>query len=96
MVTLNIILVIAILGYFGVETTTFAALFAAAGVAVGLWRFSILVLRLWYSWCVPIVTRITTGRFTLTPIRLFASHSAQRDFQFRNSTWRFATKQGMA
>jgi small conductance mechanosensitive channel len=35
-VTLNIILVIAILGYFGVETTTFAALFAAAGVAVGL------------------------------------------------------------
>lgn len=35
-VTLNIILVIAILGYFGVETTTFAALFAAAGVAIGL------------------------------------------------------------
>ena len=35
-VTLNIILVIAILGYFGVETTTFAALFAATGVAVGL------------------------------------------------------------
>ena len=28
-VTLNIILVVAILGYFGVETTTFAALFAA-------------------------------------------------------------------
>jgi small conductance mechanosensitive channel len=35
-VTLNIILVVAILGYFGVETTTFAALFAAAGVAIGL------------------------------------------------------------
>ena len=35
-VILNIILVIAILGYFGVETTTFAALFAAAGVAIGL------------------------------------------------------------
>jgi small conductance mechanosensitive channel len=35
-VTLNIILVIAILGYFGLETTTFAALFAAAGVAIGL------------------------------------------------------------
>ena len=34
-VTLNIILVVAILGYFGVETTTFAALFAAAGVAIG-------------------------------------------------------------
>jgi small conductance mechanosensitive channel len=35
-VTLNIALVIAILGYFGVETTTFAALIAAGGVAIGL------------------------------------------------------------
>lgn len=35
-VTLNIVLVVAILGYFGVETTTFAALIASAGVAVGL------------------------------------------------------------
>lgn len=35
-VTLNILLVIGILGYFGIQTTTFAALFAAAGVAVGL------------------------------------------------------------
>jgi small conductance mechanosensitive channel len=35
-VTLNIILVIAILGYFGVETTSFAAIIAAAGVAIGL------------------------------------------------------------
>jgi small conductance mechanosensitive channel len=34
-VTLNIILVIAILGYFGVETTSFAALIAAAGIAIG-------------------------------------------------------------
>jgi small conductance mechanosensitive channel len=34
-VTLNIALVIAILGYFGVETTTFAALLAGAGVAIG-------------------------------------------------------------
>src|SRR5262249_50440642 len=34
--TLNIILVVGILGYFGVQTTTFAALFAAAGVAVGM------------------------------------------------------------
>jgi small conductance mechanosensitive channel len=31
-VTLNIVLVIAILGYFGVETTSFAAIIAAAGV----------------------------------------------------------------
>ena len=35
-VTLNIILVVAILGYFGVETTTFAAILAAAGVAIGM------------------------------------------------------------
>ena len=34
-VTLNIILVIAILGYFGVETTSFAALIAAMGIAIG-------------------------------------------------------------
>lgn len=31
----NIALVVSILGYFGVETTTFAALVAAAGVAIG-------------------------------------------------------------
>src|SRR5215472_15439638 len=35
-IVLNIILVIAILGIFGVETTTFAAILAAAGVAIGL------------------------------------------------------------
>lgn len=35
-VILNVALVVAILGYFGVETTTFAAILAAAGVAIGL------------------------------------------------------------
>jgi small conductance mechanosensitive channel len=35
-VTLNIALVVGILGYFGVETTSFAALLAAGGVAIGL------------------------------------------------------------
>ena len=35
-VTLNVILVVAILGYFGVETTSFAAILAAAGVAIGM------------------------------------------------------------
>lgn len=35
-VLLNCALVVAILGYFGVETTTFAALFAAAGIAIGM------------------------------------------------------------
>src|SRR5215831_6271806 len=34
-VVLNIILIVAILGYFGVQTTTFAALIAAMGLAVG-------------------------------------------------------------
>lgn len=34
-VALNIALVIAILGYFGVETTSFAALIAAIGIAIG-------------------------------------------------------------
>ncbi|MGO8796217.1 MAG: mechanosensitive ion channel family protein [Candidatus Sulfotelmatobacter sp.] len=33
---LNIALIIAILGFFGVETTSFAALIAAAGVAIGM------------------------------------------------------------
>jgi len=35
-VLLNVVLVVAILGYFGVETTSFAALIAAGGVAIGL------------------------------------------------------------
>ena len=34
-VALNITLVVAILGYFGVQTTTFAALIAAMGLAIG-------------------------------------------------------------
>jgi small conductance mechanosensitive channel len=35
-VTLNVVLVVAILGYFGVETTSFAAILAAGGVAIGM------------------------------------------------------------
>lgn len=35
-VTLNIVLVIGILGYFGIQTTSFAALIAAAGIAIGM------------------------------------------------------------
>ena len=34
-VTLNILLVVGILGYFGIQTTSFAALIATAGVAIG-------------------------------------------------------------
>ncbi|MEY3201736.1 MAG: hypothetical protein RIR70_1286 [Pseudomonadota bacterium] len=34
-VTLNVLLVIGVLGYFGVQTTTFAALIAGAGIAIG-------------------------------------------------------------
>lgn len=35
-VLLNVLLVVGILGYFGIQTTTFAALLAAAGVAIGM------------------------------------------------------------
>src|SRR5688500_1969676 len=35
-VILNAVLIIAILGFFGVETTTFAAVLAAGGVAIGI------------------------------------------------------------
>src|SRR5262245_50278848 len=34
-IALNVVLVVAILGYFGLETTSFAALIAGAGVAIG-------------------------------------------------------------
>ncbi|MBF2067874.1 MAG: mechanosensitive ion channel family protein [Calothrix sp. C42_A2020_038] len=34
-VTLRVVLVVALLGFFGIETTSFAALLAAAGVAIG-------------------------------------------------------------
>src|SRR5512146_16263 len=34
-VTLNIVLVVAILGYCGIQTTTFAALVAGIGIAIG-------------------------------------------------------------
>ncbi|MFT5431219.1 MAG: small conductance mechanosensitive channel [Myxococcota bacterium] len=34
-VVLNVLLVITILGVFGIQTTSFAAVFAAAGVAIG-------------------------------------------------------------
>jgi small conductance mechanosensitive channel len=34
-VALNVVLVVALLGYFGVETTSFAALIAAMGIAIG-------------------------------------------------------------
>ncbi len=34
-IALNVLLVIGILGYFGVETTSFAALIAALGIAIG-------------------------------------------------------------
>jgi small-conductance mechanosensitive channel len=34
-IVLNVALVVAMLGFFGVETTTFAALLAAGGVAIG-------------------------------------------------------------
>jgi small conductance mechanosensitive channel len=40
-IALNVLLVIGILGYFGVETTSFAALIAALGIAIGLFTTAI-------------------------------------------------------
>ena len=34
-ITLNVVLIVAILGFFGIETTSFAALIAALGIAIG-------------------------------------------------------------
>jgi small conductance mechanosensitive channel len=34
-IVLNVVLIVALLGYFGVETTSFAALLAAGGIAIG-------------------------------------------------------------
>jgi len=68
-VTLNVILVVAILGYFGVETTSFAAIVAAAA-SPSAWRGAA------YcrtsppcSPCGPTATPIITGRFTSTPTK---------------------------
>ena len=51
-VVLNVALIVAMLGFFGVETTTFAALIAAGGVAIGVaWGDCCPILRLAPSWC---------------------------------------------
>jgi small-conductance mechanosensitive channel len=46
-VALNIVLVVAILGYFGVETTSFAALIAAMGIAIGAAWAGLLTAHYW-------------------------------------------------
>ncbi|WP_287170387.1 MULTISPECIES: hypothetical protein [unclassified Microcystis] len=35
LIALQVVLIVAILGFFGVETTSFAALLAATGIAIG-------------------------------------------------------------
>jgi small conductance mechanosensitive channel len=57
-IVLNVVLVVAILGYFGVETTTFAALIAAGGIAIGVGRAA----RELRSRCVPGVPEAVQGR----------------------------------
>ncbi len=71
-VTLNVVLVIGILGYFGIQTTTFAALIAAAGVAIGMawsgprcWRYA------------PTATTTTAGRSISIPTASSANASAR-------------------
>jgi len=51
-IVLNVALVVAILGYFGAETTTFAALIAAGGIAIGVaWAGCSRTSQPVRSWC---------------------------------------------
>ncbi len=79
-VTLNIILVIGILGYFGVQTTTFAALIAAVGLAIGM-AWSGLLANLAAGGFIIVLRPFKVGDFicaggvtgTVTEIGLFAT-----------------------
>ncbi len=79
-VTLNIMLVIGILGYLGMQTTTFAALLAAVGLAVGL-AWSGLLANLAAGAFIIVLRPFKVGDFicaggvtgTVTEIGLFAT-----------------------
>lgn len=79
-VTLNIILVIGILGYLGVQTTTFAALIAAVGLAIGM-AWSGLLANLAAGGFIIVLRPFKVGDFicaggvtgTVTEIGLFAT-----------------------
>lgn len=79
-VSLNILLVVGILGYFGIQTTTFAAVVAAGGVAIGL-AWSGLLSNFAAGVFLIILRPFKTGDFisaggvtgTVTEIGLFAS-----------------------
>jgi small conductance mechanosensitive channel len=79
-VTLNIILVIAILGYLGMQTTTFAALLAAVGLAIGM-AWSGLLANLAAGAFIIVLRPFKVGDFicaggvtgTVTEIGLFAT-----------------------
>ena len=71
-VTLNIVLVVAILGYFGVETTSFAAILAAAGIAIGMaWSGLLANFAPARSWsCCGRSKSATSSRWGASPERL--------------------------
>lgn len=79
-IMLNIVLVIGILGYFGIETTSFAALLAAAGVAIGM-AWSGLLSNFAAGVFIIILRPFKTGDFicaggvtgTVTEVGLFAT-----------------------
>lgn len=79
-VTLNILLVIGILGYLGVQTTTFAALIAAVGLAIGM-AWSGLLANLAAGGFIIVLRPFKVGDFicaggvtgTVTEIGLFAT-----------------------
>lgn len=79
-ISLNVLLVIGILGYFGIQTTTFAAVVAAGGVAIGL-AWSGLLANFAAGVFLIILRPFKTGDFisaggvtgTVTEIGLFAT-----------------------
>jgi len=61
-IVLNVALIVAILGFFGVETTTFAALLAAGGVAIGVaWGGLLANFARARSWCSCVPSRWATS-----------------------------------
>ena len=77
---LNLVLVVALLGYFGVETTSFAALLAAGGVAIGVaWGGLLANSPPARSWCFCGRSRsATSSPPAASPVRWMRSACSER------------------
>lgn len=73
-VLLNIALILGILGFFGIETTSLAALMAGVGIAIGA------------AWGGLLANFAATGRFTSIPTAPSARWEAKRASRHRSST----------